>query len=300
MYGFPWRTGSSGDWFGRYPLPVHAATLLARQAFPLTLAAGLSADVLTTAIRLYLTFKRAEAAAMAEAPALADACEGFGGKYRVVAHSLGCRLVLEALPLLPPDRRPIEVHLCAAAATEAMAAPRLSQLCAPGGRGVFHYYSASDETLATGFLMASGGVPALGSAPLSCPRPPPPPEVEAVRVTSVDATPYFDGVLVHSAFRENLDRMVADALLGRPPPPRADAWLRRQQQQLHAALTKAIATLPTELPGTERVPRLRVPVLRLPSVSVPRIGVPGIPPGLPSAANALGAALHRLRRGRGG
>ena len=53
----------------------------------------------------------AETAAVAEAPGLARACAAFGGDYRVVAHSLGCRLVLEALPLLPAEQRPREVRL---------------------------------------------------------------------------------------------------------------------------------------------------------------------------------------------
>ena len=301
MYGFPWRTGSDGDMFGRWPLPVHVATLLARRSSPTALVAGLSADALTNAIRFHLTFRRAEAAAVADAPALAAVCDGFGGEFRVVAHSLGCRLVLEALPLLPPNRRPIEVHLCAAAATESLAAERLSQLCAPGadGRGVCHYYSASDEVLATGFWLASGGVPALGSAPLSRSLPPPPPPAGAIAVPvrSVDATPYFESVLVHGAYKSVLDRLVVDAALGLPPPPPPDPWMRRQQLLLHAALLKTMAKLPTELPGITRLPRLRVPALRLPAV--PRIGVPALPT-LPSAANTLGAALNRLRRGRRG
>ena len=126
---------------------------------------------------------------MAEAPRLARACAAFGGDYRVVAHSLGCRLVLEALPSLPAEQRPREVrlrrspsfssgthahghaagrwrrleelttrrrhpprqvHLLAAAATMEAHAPRLAQLCAPRAGKVYHYYCADDEALASG------------------------------------------------------------------------------------------------------------------------------------------------------
>ena len=44
----------------------------------------------------------------------------------VCARSLGCRLVLDALPLLTESERPTEVHLCAAAVTTAHAAPSLA------------------------------------------------------------------------------------------------------------------------------------------------------------------------------
>ena len=61
----------------------------------------------------------AEAAAVVDAEPLAEAVSRFDGEGRVVGHSLGCKLLLEALPLLPPAKRPKEVHLCAAAATDA-------------------------------------------------------------------------------------------------------------------------------------------------------------------------------------
>ena len=164
-YGYRWQTGATGDWLGRWPLPVHAAALLARRSSPATLLAAMTADALVNATRCTLTtlhlphhprpsppsspsppsppsplsplsplsppppfatspphrphdpsrlllhYRSAETAAVAEAPGLARACAAFGGDYRVVAHSLGCRLVLEALPLLPAEQRPREVRL---------------------------------------------------------------------------------------------------------------------------------------------------------------------------------------------
>ena len=159
-YGYRWQTGATGDWLGRWPLPVHAAALLARRSSPAALLAGITADSLVNATRctpailfspstlrthphqphtppappsphptptlspspadhpqhstpsrLLLHYRSAESAAVAEAPRLARACAAFGGDYRVVAHSLGCRLALEALPSLPAEQRPREVRL---------------------------------------------------------------------------------------------------------------------------------------------------------------------------------------------
>ena len=237
-YGYRWQTGATGDWLGRWPLPVHAAALLARRSSPATLLAAMTADALVNATRCTLTtlhlphhprpsppsspsppsppsplsplsppppfatspphrphdpsrlllhYRSAETAAVAEAPGLARACAAFGGDYRVVAHSLGCRLVLEALPLLPAEQRPREVrlhrlrshssstdtathsrrvaiarglttlrltprqvHLLVAAATMEAHAARLPQLCAPRAGKVYHYYCADDEALASG------------------------------------------------------------------------------------------------------------------------------------------------------
>ena len=97
-YSFSWATGSDGDHFGRFPLPFQTLILLARRSSPTAVIAGVAADALANSARLYLKFREAEKAAVASAPALASACSSFGGKgYRIVAHSLGCRLVLEAL-----------------------------------------------------------------------------------------------------------------------------------------------------------------------------------------------------------
>ncbi len=248
-YGYHWQTGAAGDWFGRWPLPVHAAALLARRSSPATLLAAVTADALVNATRLLLHFRAAEAAAVTDAPGLARACADFDGRYRLLAHSLGCRLVLEALPLLPAEQRPQEVHLMAAAATEEAHARRLPQLVSPEGGRVYHYYCGADEALASGFLLASGGRRALGSGPL-------PEEARDSSVTSVDATPYFldeeDRHLFHGAYKEHLPQLVSDARAGRPRPPAPpQEWRRRQQARVHATLRRALARIP--------VPTLRLP-----------------------------------------
>ena len=157
-FGCSWRTGAAGDALGRWPLPIQAATMLARRSSPAMLAAATAGDGLAHAARLYLQFREAERAALKDAPMLAAECSHFQGNYRVVAFSLGCRLVLEALPRLPPSQRPVEVHLCAAAVTEEYALPRLPKLCSPRGRA-FHYHSASDEGKRTASVVPPCNLP---------------------------------------------------------------------------------------------------------------------------------------------
>ncbi len=245
-YGFPWSTGITGDVAGKWPLPVHTAVLLARSSSPTALVAAAAGDALLNAWRLYLHFRVTEEATVADAERLAEACSiQFGGDgYRIAAHSLGARLVLEAMPLLPPSHRPTEVHLCAAAVTPSRAAPLLPQVTAPHGR-LYHYYSEADEALRTGFLLASGGDPALGVGPL------PEDVAREARADSIDATPYL-GLLAHPAYRTTFARMAADAALRRPPPPPSPRgeWLLQQQAALRETLSGAIAALAERMPAT--------------------------------------------------
>lgn len=238
-YGLEWRTGSSGDWLGRFPLPLHIAVMLMRRSSPAALAAGVAGDALLNATRLFLTFREAERTAERDAPdvarSLADlkSANNLSG-YRVVAHSLGCRLMIDSLPLLPAASRPSELHLCAAAVTPSHAVPRLHECVAPGGR-IYHYFSDSDEALMSGFLLASRGESALGSLAL-------PPDAPS-NASSHDATAYL-GVASHGEYRKEFHRLAADALLGHSPPPR-QSWLVRQRAMAAEQLTRALRRLPS-------------------------------------------------------
>ena len=103
MYGLDWSTGAEGDWLGRWPVPLTAAISLAlRRSSPQFLAAGVATDAIANAARLYLHFTQAQRSAAASAPDLAESLRMLCGdsgttrSYRMVAHSLGCRLVMEA------------------------------------------------------------------------------------------------------------------------------------------------------------------------------------------------------------
>jgi len=246
VHGVEWRTGSGGVRFGHTPFPVSIAVALLRQSSPAAMAAGLAGDVVLHATRLLLTFRAAEQVTEHDAPRVAAALSNLAAlpdvsDYRVVAHSLGCRLVIDALPLLPPQSRPIEVHLCAAAVTASRALPRLDDLCKPGGH-LYHHWASSDEALLSGFLIASHGEPALGSGPL-------PPTASAalshssITKSSHDASAYL-GIASHGAYRSLFHRLASDASLGRPPPPKLP-FVEQQRAKAAAYLTRALRRLPT-------------------------------------------------------
>ena len=253
-YGLDWRSGAGGDILGKWPFPLHTLALVARRSSPKALAAGMAADAIVNAARLYLHFRKAEVAAAADADHFAEACDRLGASssYRVAAHSLGCRLVLDALPLLAPERRPAEVFLCAAAATPSHAADKLPRMCASGGR-LYHFYSPYDEALTTGFVLASGGEAALGSRAL-------PSELEFPGATSHDATHYL-GIAAHGAYKRHFDRLAADAVLGRPAcehalGPAVHRALVRQREMLRTSLMLALSSLPG-VRALSSVPRWR-------------------------------------------
>jgi len=273
-YGLTWRSGADGDILGKWPFPLHTLALVARRSSPKALAAGVAADAIVNAARLYLHFRKAEVAAAADADHFAEACDRLGASssYRVAAHSLGCRLVLDALPLLAPERRPAEVFLCAAAATPSHAADKLPLMCASGGR-LYHFYSPYDEALTTGFVLASGGEAALGSRAL-------PSELEFPGASSHDATHYL-GIAAHGAYKKHFHRLAADAVLGRPPPhalyPAVHMGLVRQREMLRTSLMQALSSLPGVRAGVRAassVPRWRWSAVASNLPPLPSVGAP--------------------------
>lgn len=242
-HGVEWRTGHTGDFFGRWPLLLHSSVFLLRRSSPLMLVGGVAGDGLLNAARVYYAFNAAEDAAKQDAPSLAAALSSLHARpqsesYRVVAHSLGCRLVLEALPLLPRSERPAEVHLCAAAITAEAALSKLPYACRPGGR-LYHHYSTGDEALSSAFKLASRGKPALGSGPLSaeatshCAA-----AAEATTtLSSHDASSYL-GLFTHGQFRSHFHRLAADgarALL-LPMPSTAAQHVLYASEESHACV----------------------------------------------------------------
>ena len=228
VYGVSWSNGGPSDGFGRLPVPLHLAVLMMRRSSPAALMAGLAGDMSLNSARLYLKYRDAEQAAERDAPRVAsslydlatdlqqrDGSSGSGFKYRIVAHSLGCRLLMEALPTLPDDAKPAEVHLCAAAVTPSLATSKLLQLPMPGGH-VYHHWSDADEALLSGFLLASSGERALGSSPLPAALPPPAtPGVLRPTASSHDASGHL-GIASHGAYSEQFHRLATDGTHAQP------------------------------------------------------------------------------------
>jgi len=76
-------------------------------------------------------------------------------QYRVVAHSLGCKLLHSALLMIPKEKRPCEIHLCAPAIIEEEIYKHITELSSQ----TYIYYSTRDVTLHFGFrLMETGRI----------------------------------------------------------------------------------------------------------------------------------------------
>ena len=145
--------------------------LLARARFGAAAAGGLAigplaagavaADTLLHAGRLVAQYRQAAATSQQEAGSLRVEILKLRSSHdvvRVVAHSLGCRMLLHACEPLPHASRPDEVHLLAAAVTAAEALPLLPTLSQSKTHA---YFSKDDLTLGVAFRVIEGGA-ALG------------------------------------------------------------------------------------------------------------------------------------------
>lgn len=109
-------------------------------------------------------------------------------RVRVVAHSLGCRQVIEAAALLPPDARPHEIHLCAPACLEEEVADKLHGLAR---EETYLYYTNLDQVLDVSFRVISQGR-AIGAAGL---------EMDYEGLTALDVSHAFD-FWVHTEYKK--------------------------------------------------------------------------------------------------
>jgi hypothetical protein len=114
-----------------------------------------------------------------------------GAKVRVVAHSLGCRQVIEAASRLPPELRPEEIHLCAPAVREEDVVARGS---------TFLYFTEKDRVLDLGFTPLARGR-ALGFAG---------PREAYGGLTALDVSEQFD-FFVHGEYKIRFYRLVPEA-----------------------------------------------------------------------------------------
>ncbi len=145
----------------------------------------------------YLTATRnAQALAEEYATQLAALAEG-GARVRVVAHSLGCRQVIEAVASLPPEQRPEEIHLCAPAVREDDVAEKLASLA----RGATYlYYTEKDRVLDLGFTPLAGGR-ALGYSG---------PRNAYAGLTALDVSEHFD-FFVHGEYKARFGKLVPES-----------------------------------------------------------------------------------------
>ena len=129
---------------------------------------------------------------------LARKLGGLAARYdrvRVVAHSLGCRQIVEAASRLEPDRRPHEIHLCASACREKDVAAKLPYLAR---EQAYQYYTANDLVLATAFTVMAWGR-ALGATGLRHNYP---------GLTAIDVSDHFS-FRVHGEYKHRFPEFAA-------------------------------------------------------------------------------------------
>ena len=122
------------------------------------------------------------------------------GRYRrvrVVAHSLGCRHVIEAVTQLGVSERPHEIHLCAAACREADVTDKLSALAR---EQTYLYFTDKDRLLELAFTPLARGR-ALGSVG---------PRRDYRGLTAIDVGEHFD-FWVHGEYKNRFGRLVPTA-----------------------------------------------------------------------------------------
>ncbi|KAL6065108.1 Alpha/beta hydrolase [Balamuthia mandrillaris] len=210
-YGYQWQSGSL---LSAYDLPIPTATVINAAWYVLnnirqlrfipslhTVALVSVQELAIMAGQLYFQYREAMKNCEEHAHVLAAKLQHLKQKYqrvRVVAHSLGCKLLVEAVKFLKEHHRPNEIHLCAPALYEEKVKDIL--LSSIATEHTFLYYNADDAILRTAFRLLEQG-PALGAAGPSHIYP---------NLSAIDVRPHF-GVWVHSEYRTLFDRFAQSA-----------------------------------------------------------------------------------------
>ena len=195
-HGYCWPSGRA-----RIPIPKVAAAKVvwdavqfARIAKRVGIASNVGLAVTEQVGLVALSFARqyvaASRSATERAHRLGARLTALSERYthvRVVAHSLGCRHVIEAVAGLAPRHRPDEIHLCAPASLEADVADKLPRLAR---RRTWLYFTPDDLVLAAAFRLLARGS-ALGAAG---------PRRDYARLTSLDVGDHF-GFWVHGEYK---------------------------------------------------------------------------------------------------
>jgi len=185
----------------RFALEVYRSARVARSVAVLPHLGFAVAEVVARFVAQYAYAMRvAEATARDLAAVIGDLVRS-GIDVRVVAHSLGCRAVIEASALLEPDQRPREIHLLAPACVEDDLEDRLSGLAR---RRTHLYFNPYDPVLAVGFR-ALAMRSALGSVG---------PRRDYPGLVSIDASTCLGGLRAHGEYKHRLAELVASS----PPP----------------------------------------------------------------------------------
>ena len=205
--GYHWDSGTLGGI--AVPLASGAKTAWdiyrmlrhARRISPLSTAGWFLAEQgAVLSARFVGQFIQAQRQASMRADDLASCLEALATderRVRVVAHSLGCRQVIEAAALLPLEQRPHEIHLCAPACLESEVSDKLANLAR---EEAIVYFARPDLVLETSFRVMSHGR-AIGAAGL---------EGDYPGLRSCDVSQEFD-FWVHTEYKNRFSRFVVQS-----------------------------------------------------------------------------------------
>lgn len=198
---FRWQNGAMP-----IPLPLVSGALLGYRLLrlgsnvvkltPMGLLAGAGVDVAVYTALLAAEFYKAEKSIAEQSMLLAETIaklEGQHKKVRVVAHSLGCRLVYHAANVLPEDKKPHDIHFLAPAFTELEVGPHLDTLARDN---VSIYHNEDDYILSLLYTSVTGGARAVGCSGLSG---------AYNRAKAVNTQPHFSW-LVHGEYRNEFHK----------------------------------------------------------------------------------------------
>ena len=203
MAAFRWQNGDlpipvplvSGALLGYRLLKLKSSLL---KLTPMGFLAGASVDVALYAGLLATEYYKAEKSLDEQSLVLADALlrlQARHSKVRVVAHSLGCRLLLHATKAISEEKRPHEVHLLAPAFTEEEVGPHLDLLAQDH---IHIYHNKEDYILSLLYTGVTAGGTAVGCAGLAN---------TYNKATSIDTSPHFDW-LVHTEYKTTFHKFV--------------------------------------------------------------------------------------------
>ncbi|MBM4268314.1 MAG: hypothetical protein FJ144_17180 [Deltaproteobacteria bacterium] len=199
--GWAWSAGTRPA----LPLPLASGAKLAWDVYRAVRHARVAALGMTVGLavaeigaRYAAQYVLAAQRARTEARALAGALEDLAVRHarvRVVAHSLGCRQVVEAMRWLPPEKRPHEIHLCAAAVVEEEVCEHLDDLAR---EKTYLYFSSNDFVLGLAFPLFAWDR-ALGSVR---------PAGEYAGLEVIDVSRHF-GFRVHAEYKHRFAEFAA-------------------------------------------------------------------------------------------
>jgi len=202
-YGYYWNSGNL-NYIPSAPVMMSAMELykygkFALARIPYLFAVTTMAESIIMAYTLYNIYNKLEFDIDTYSHQLTDDIVMFfknHHKIKVVAHSLGCKLLLKSLIDLPNDVLPSEIHLCAPAVIEGNYEKQLKYIDGKGIK-VNIYYSPNDYVLGYLYYLLKGDTP-IGAQGL---------KNKYTNIQAFDVSHHL-GPIVHTSYGRNLHSFI--------------------------------------------------------------------------------------------